>query len=188
MSYYEGKVGAPNVAQGLWSSPALWADKAPKGDTGKQGVGNVTSITKTDWSESTWNNAGTYGTVWTFSSDTSSKRNGCRVGDLFTVTGTATDTKNAHTITYKSLTDSGALKGSCLSHSVAYRGEQGGPGGPGGPGPRGPRGTKGPIQRIHDGFVTGSYDYSDGTQDTDKFIDIVVINGQVYYCSLSYRS
>lgn len=182
VSYYEGKVGAPNVAQGLWSSPALWAYKAPKGDTGKQGVGNVTSITKTDWSESTWNSAGTYGTVWTFSSDTSSKRNGCRVGDLFTVTGTATDTKNAHTITYKSLTDSGALKGSCLSHSVAYRGEQGGPGG------TGPRGTKGPIQRNHDGFVTGSYDYSDGTKDTDKFIDIVVVNGQVYYCSLSYRS
>lgn len=184
-SYYEGKVGVPNVAQGLWSAPSLWAYKAPKGE---QGVGNVTSITITDWNESTWNNAGTYGTVWTFSSDTSSKRNGCRVGDLFTVTGTATDTKNAHTITYKSLTDSGALKGSCLSHSVAYRGEQGGPGGPGGPGPTGPRGTKGPIQRIHDGFVTGSYDYSDGTKDTDKFIDIVVVNGQVYYCSLSYQS
>lgn len=182
VSYYEGKVGAPNVSQGLWSPPALWAYKAPKGDTGKQGVGNVTSITKNDWNESTWNNAGTYGTVWTFGSDTSSKRNGCRVDDLFTVTGTATDTKNAHTITYKSLTDSGALKGSCLSHSVAYRGEQGGPGG------TGPRGTKGPIQRIHDGFVTGSYDYSDGTKDTDKFIDIVVVNGQVYYCSLSYSS
>ncbi len=185
VSYYEGKVGAPNVSQGLWSAPALWAYKAPKGDTGEQGVGNVTSITITDWSESTWNNAGTYGTVWTFSSDTSSKRHGCRVGDLFTVTGTATDSKNAHTITYKSLTDSGALKGVCLSHSVAYRGEQGGPGGPGSPGPRG---TKGPIQRIHDGFVTGSYYYSDGTKDTDEFIDIVVVNGQVYYCSLSYRS
>ena len=36
--------------------------------------------------------------------------------------------------------------------------------------------------------MTGSYDYSDGTKDTDKFIDIVVLNGQVYYCSLSYRS
>ena len=179
VSYYEGKVGAPNVSQGLWSAPALWAYKAPKGDTGKQGVGNVTSITKNDWNERTWNNAGTYGTVWTFGSDTSSKRNGCRVDDLFTVTGTATDTKNAHTITYKSLTDSGALKGSCLSHSVAYRGDPGG---------SGPRGTKGPIQRIHDGFVTGSYDYSDGTKDTDKFIDIVVVNGQVYYCSLSYTS
>lgn len=185
VSYYEGKVGAPNVSQGLWSSPALWAYKAPQGDPGKQGVGNVTSITISDWTESTWNNAGTYGTVRSFGSDTSSKRNGCRVDDLFTVTGTATDTKNAHTITYKSLTDSGALKGSCLSHSVAYRGEQGGPGGSG---PTGPRGTKGPIQRTHDGFETGSYDYSDGTKDTDKFIDVVVVNGQVYYCIKSYRS
>ena len=185
VSYYEGKVGAPNVSQGLWSSPALWAYKAPKGDTGKQGVGNVTSITETDWNESTWNNAGTYGTVWTFGSDTSSKRNGCRVDDLFTVVGTATDTKNSHTITYKSLTDSGVLKGSCLSHSVAYRGEQGGPGGSG---PTGPRGTKGPIQRTHDGFETGSYDYSDGTKDTDKFIDVVVVDGQIYYCIKSYQS
>ncbi len=182
VSYYEGKVGAPNVAQGLWSSPALWAYKAPKGDPGKQGVGNVTSITISYWTESTWNNAGTYGTVWSFGSDTSSKRNGCRVDDLFTVVGTATDTKNSHTITYKSLTDSGVLKGTCLSHTVAYRGEQGGSG------PTGPRGTKGPIQRTHDGFETGSYDYSDGTKDTDKFIDVVVVDGQVYYCIKSYQS
>ena len=183
VSYYEGKVGAPNVAMGLWSTPALWAYKAPQGDKGIQGVGNVTSITISNWNEADWNNAGTYGTVWTFGSDTSSKRNGCRVDDLFTVTGTATDTLNAHTITYKSLTDSGALKGSCLSHSVAYRGEQGGSGGPG---PTGPRGTKGPIMRTHDGFETGSYNYSDGTKDTDEFIDVVIIEGKYYYCILSY--
>lgn len=185
VSYYEGKVGAPNVAQGLWSSPALWAYKAPKGDPGKQGVGNVTSITISTWDEDTWNSAGKYGVTWSFGSDTSSKRNGCRIGDLFTVVGTATDTKNSHTLTYRSTTDSGQLKGTCLSHTVAYRGEQGAPGGPG---PTGPRGTKGPIQRTHDGFETGSYDYSDGTEDTDKFIDIVVKDGQVYYCSLSYTS
>lgn len=118
VSYYEGKVGAPNVSQGLWSFPALWAYKAPKGDKGDRGQQGV-------------------------------------------------------------------------------QGEQGpqGPTGPRGPqgvqgpqGPTGPRGTKGPIQRIHDGFVTGSYYYCDGTKDTDEFIDIVVINGQVYYCSLSYTS
>ena len=112
VSYYEGKVGVPNVAQGLWSSPALWAYKAPQGDPGPQGK----------------------------------------------------------------------------------PGPPGPPGSPGkggvdgGPGPTGPRGTKGPIQRTHDGFETGSYDYSDGTKDTDKFIDIVVVDGQVYYCIKSYRS
>lgn len=106
VSYYEGKVGAPNVAQGLWSAPALWAYKAPPGDPGPQG----------------------------------------------------------------------------------RPGPPGPPGSPGGPGPTGPRGTKGPIQRTHDGFETGSYDYSDGTKDTDKFIDIVVVDGQVYYCIKSYRS
>ena len=106
VSYYEGKVGAPNVAQGLWSTPVLWAYKAPKGDPGDPGP----------------------------------------------------------------------------------PGPPGSPGADGGPGPTGPRGTKGPIQRTHDGFETGSYDYSDGTEDTDKFIDIVVKDGQVYYCSLSYTS
>lgn len=112
VSYYEGKVGAPNVAQGLWSSPALWAYKAPQGDPGPQGK----------------------------------------------------------------------------------PGPPGPPGSPGkdgvdgDPGPTGPRGTKGPIQRTHDGFETGSYDYSDGTKDTDKFIDVVVVDGQVYYCIKSYRS
>lgn len=121
VSYYEGKVGAPNVSQGLWSAPALWAYKAPQGIPGPQG------------------NPGPQG----------------------------------------------------KPGPQGNPGVQGptGPTGPQGPtGPTGPRGTKGPIQRIHDGFVTGSYDYSDGTKDTDKFIDIVVVNGQVYYCSLSYRS
>ena len=118
VSYYEGKVGAPNVSQGLWSSPALWAYKAPKGDKGDRGQQGV---------------QGPQGP-----------------------TG-----------------------------PIGPQGVQG----PQGPtGPTGPRGTKGPIQRNHDGFVTGSYDYSDGTKDTDKFIDIVVVNGQVYYCSLSYSS
>lgn len=106
VSYYEGKVGAPNVSQGLWSSPALWAYKAPQGDPGPQG----------------------------------------------------------------------------------NPGPPGPPGSPGGPGPTGPRGTKGPIQRTHDGFETGSYDYSDGTKDTDKFIDVVVVDGQIYYCIKSYQS
>lgn len=106
VSYYEGKVGAPNVAMGLWSTPALWAYKAPKGDPGPPG----------------------------------------------------------------------------------NPGPPGPPGNPGDPGPTGPRGTKGPIQRTHDGFETGSYDYSDGTKDTDKFIDVVVVDGQVYYCVKSYRS
>lgn len=120
-SYYEGKVGAPNVAQGLWSSPALWAYKAPKGDKGDRGQQGVQG------------EQGPQG-------------------------------------------------------PTGPRGPQGVQGPQGPTGPTGPRGTKGPIQRTHDGFETGSYDYSDGTKDTDKFIDVVVLNGQVYYCSLSYRS
>ncbi len=124
VSYYEGKVGAPNVAQGLWSAPALWAYKAPQGKPGPPGSPGKDGV----------------------------------------------------------------------DGSPGPTGPPGPPGSPGkdgvdgSPGPTGPRGTKGPIQRIHDGFVTGYYYYSDGTEDTDKFIDIVVVNGQVYYCSLSYPS
>ena len=118
VSYYEGKVGAPNVAMGLWSTPALWAYKAPKGDQGDRGP------------QGPQGDRGPQG----------------------------------------------------------VQGEEGPQGPQGVQGPTGPRGTKGPIQRTHDGFETGSYDYSDGTEDTDKFIDIVVKDGQVYYCSLSYTS
>lgn len=107
VSYYEGKVGAPNVAMGLWSTPALWAYKAPKGDPGPPG-------------------------------------------------------------------------------NPGPQGPPGNPGADGDPGPTGPRGTKGPIMRTHDGFETGSYNYSDGTKDTDEFIDVVIIEGKYYYCILSY--
>ena len=268
VSYYEGKVGAPNVAQGLWSSPSLWAYKAPKGDKGEKGdpgprglqglqgpmgeqgipgtdgkngatsyfhikysevanptvssqmsetpntyIGTYVDFTETDSTDPkkyTWHRfeglqgpkgeqgipgVGTDGKTTylhiKYSNDggkTFTANNGETVGDYI---GVCTD------FNAKDPTSVSSYKWSKTKGEKGDQGPQGvqgptgptGPKGPQGPtGPTGPRGTKGPIQRIHDGFVTGSYDYSDGTKDTDKFIDIVVINGQVYYCSLSYKS
>jgi hypothetical protein len=91
---------------------------------GEQGFSIVASVNRPSFTEAQWTTYGTTGHEenWT---DTSSIRNGCRVGDLFTITGTATDTKNAHVLCYKSTTDSGDLKGKCLYHSIAERGEPG---------------------------------------------------------------
>lgn len=56
---------------------------------------------------------------------TSALRNGCRIGDIFVVVGTATDTKNAHTAYYRSDTDAGDLQGICIGHTIAFRGSAG---------------------------------------------------------------
>ena len=56
---------------------------------------------------------------------TSTLRNGCRIGDIFVVVGTATDTKNAHTAYYRSDTDAGDLQGICIGHTIAFRGSAG---------------------------------------------------------------
>lgn len=61
-------------------------------------------------------------TSWT---GTSTLRNGCRIGDIFVVVGTATDTKNAHTAYYRSDTDAGDLQGICIGHTIAFRGSAG---------------------------------------------------------------
>ena len=91
---------------------------------GKTGFYIVANVHRDNFTEANWN---TYGTVgheesWT---DTSSIRNGCRIGDYFTVTGKATDTKNSHRLTYVSTTASGNLKGKCISHEMTPAGANG---------------------------------------------------------------
>ena len=96
---------------------------------GELGYGFVTSVERNGkFSEAEWND--TYGDpghneTWV---NTSSIRNGCRVGDIFQVIGYASDTLNMHTAYYRSTTASGDLTGTCISHSVATRGQQGLPG------------------------------------------------------------
>lgn len=99
--------------------------KGPAGLDGEQGYGIVASVTRENFTEDQWNS--TYGMTghlasWT---GTSALRNGCRIGDIFVVVGTATDTKNAHTAYYRSDTDAGDLQGICIGHTIAFRGSAG---------------------------------------------------------------
>ena len=95
-----------------------------KGETGSQGYGIVAAVSRPSFTEASWNTYGTIGhnEVW---SDTESIRSGCRIGDLFLVVGTATDTGTSHTLTYRSTTASGNLQGVCIAHSTVAKGDKG---------------------------------------------------------------
>lgn len=99
--------------------------KGPAGSDGEQGYGIVASVTRENFTEDQWNS--TYGMTGRLASwtGTSTLRNGCRIGDIFVVVGTATDTKNAHTAYYRSDTDAGDLQGICIGHTIAFRGSAG---------------------------------------------------------------
>lgn len=117
--------------------------KGDKGDNGSQGFGLVANVPRdNNFNENTWSNIGTIGHVDTWD-NTSSIRNGCRVGDIFAVVGTATDTKNGHIAYYRSDTASGNLHGSCISHTVTPRGATGAKGDKGAQGPQGDKGNDG---------------------------------------------
>jgi hypothetical protein len=73
------------------------------------------------FTEEQWATYGTTGHEETWS-NTSTTRNGCRVGDMFTVTGTATDSGKAHVLYYRSTTAVDDLHGTCVSHSISERG------------------------------------------------------------------
>ena len=64
-------------------------------------------------------------------------------GDLFTITGIATDTNNTHVLTYRSTNNTGNLNGSCIYHAISYRGLQGTNGRQGASGAPGAQGTAG---------------------------------------------
>ena len=91
----------------------------------ERGYGIVCSVQRNIFTEAQWNTDPGYGVIGhsdTFT-DTSSIRNGARKGDLFTVVGTATDTRNGHTATYRCTNASGNLSGVCIAHQIAKAGE-----------------------------------------------------------------
>lgn len=99
----------------------------PEGHTlkGEQGYGIVAAIQREKmYTEETW-------AVWAEIGHTESwgvsveDRNGCRIGDIFTVSGAATDTDNYHIAYYRSTTDSGNLVGVCIAHSISPKGNTG---------------------------------------------------------------
>ena len=95
---------------------------------GDQGYSIVAYVTRDAFTEANWNTYGTIGHAegWT---GTESIRNGCRIGDLFAVVGTSTDGGKAHTAIYRSTTNSGALRGECIAHTYADKGDKGDAGG-----------------------------------------------------------
>ena len=117
------KVDSEQPEKYRWSK--FQGPKGPAGSDGEQGDGIVASVTRENFTEDQWNS--TYGMTghlasWT---GTSTLRNGCRIGDIFVVVGTAADTKNAHTAYYRSDTDAGDLQGICIGHTIAFRGSAG---------------------------------------------------------------
>lgn len=117
----------------------VYGNKGATGATGSQGYSLVANVVRDAFTESQWT---TYGTInheepW---SSTSGIRNGCRIGDMFAIVGTATDTKNAHVAYYRSNTASGDLKGLCISHTIIPRGATGATGSKGDKGDTGASG------------------------------------------------
>lgn len=142
----------------------VYGNKGATGATGSQGYSLVANVVRDAFTESQWTACGTINHEETWSS-TSGIRNGCRIGDMFAIVGTATDTKNAHVAYYRSNTASGDLKGLCISHTIIPRGATGATGSKGdkgdtgatGPqGPQGPQGVKGDKGPQGDKGATGA--------------------------------
>ena len=95
-----------------------------QGEAGVQGYSVVASVSRPSFTEANWSTYAEIGRIENWS-NTESIRNGCRIGDIFTVVGTATDSGRAHVAYYRSTTASGTLKGECIAHSIADRGATG---------------------------------------------------------------
>mgnify|MGYP000991922766 CR=1 FL=1 len=117
----------------------VYGNKGATGATGSQGYSLVANVVRDAFIESRWTTYGTINHEETWSS-TSGIRNGCRIGDMFAIVGTATDTKNAHVAYYRSNTASGELKGLCISHTIIPRGATGATGSKGDKGDTGATG------------------------------------------------
>lgn len=128
----------------------VYGNKGATGATGSQGYSLVANVVRDAFTESQWTAYGTINHEETWSS-TSGIRNGCRIGDMFAIVGTATDTKNAHVAYYRSNTASGDLKGLCISHTIIPRGATGAKGDKGNTGGTGAtgKGVKSIVEQYY---------------------------------------
>lgn len=128
----------------------VYGNKGATGATGSQGYSLVANVVRDAFTESRWTTYGTINHEETWSS-TSGIRNGCRIGDMFAIVGTATDTKNAHVAYYRSNTASGDLKGLCISHTIIPRGATGATGSKGDTGGTGAtgKGVKSIVEQYY---------------------------------------
>lgn len=128
----------------------VYGNKGATGATGSQGYSLVANVVRDAFTESQWTAYGTINHEETWPS-TSGIRNGCRIGDMFAIVGTATDTKNAHVAYYRSNTASGDLKGLCISHTIIPRGATGATGSKGDKGDTGAtgKGVKSIVEQYY---------------------------------------
>lgn len=98
----------------------------PEGHTlkGEHGYGIVAAVIRNYYTESDWSVYAAIDRVEPYS-NTSSTRNGCRIGDIFTVSGKATDTGNYHIAYYRCTNSSGDLQGKCFAHTISPKGDKG---------------------------------------------------------------
>lgn len=118
-------------------------DKGDQGEKGEQGYGIVVAIQRDHlYKEAQWNTWAEIGHTesWGVGAE---ELNGCRIGDIFTVSGTATDTDNYHIAYYRCTSVSGSLFGVCTAHSVSPKGDKGDKGEQGDRGPQGATGAAG---------------------------------------------
>lgn len=153
------------------------------GAKGEQGYSFVTSVSRPSFTEAQW---ATYGEIgrsenW---SNSSSVRNGCRIGDIFTVVGTATDTKNAHVAYFRCETASGDMRGTCIAHSIAESG------GTGDTGPRGmsllPVTTAPSSYTTEVNGLTPAYRISLSTVKSQASVDAVYAGDTIRYSYYHY--
>ena len=128
----------------------------PKGD---QGFGITAELEIETLAYADWETRGTVGATYTWTGS-SSVRGTTRVSDIFTVTGTATDTKDAYILIFRSLTSSGDLSGVCLGKAVANRGATGAQG------PQGEQGAKGETGATGNGISNIAKTGTSGLIDT----------------------
>ena len=146
-------------------SATITLTRVDDGANGAQGYGIVAAVSRPSFTEANWTTYGEVGHVESWS-NTENIRNGCRIGDIFTVYGTATDTKNSHVLYYKSTTASGNLRGECISHSIAERGATGSQGATGPQGPTGATGPQGPTGATGNGISSVTRQYYLSTSKT----------------------
>lgn len=159
--YKWSKIKGETGEQGPQGIQGVKGDQGPKGETGaagEQGFSLRGALIRDRWTDNTWNKTyGEIGNTTAFSNyDIFSSTNGANgklpistwaVGDLFNVTGTATDTGIAYTGTWKYTTkrtsDTQTIPCELISLTHAERGEQGAKGDKGDQGPQGAKGDKG---------------------------------------------
>lgn len=145
----EGNLLSTQGEQGIRGEKGDKGDKGDTGAIGAQGYSIVSSVSRNEQTDDWWSIYGTIGhsEAW---NNTENSRNGCRIGDIFTVVGTSTSGK-AHIAFYKSTTASGKLTGTCIAYSYAEKGEKG---------DKGDKGTTG------NGISSITYYYATSTSQT----------------------